>query len=150
MKMVKKNSMLRVILMSFVVLLAACSKAPAPAGEPSSTSREALELRAQERWRARVARDWEKAYEYESPAFREVFPKHLYVKKFSYTANWELTGLEVINYDPDAAVASVAVRVMSKPAKQTTAAARALGAMPRELREKWILVDGEWWYSITN
>jgi hypothetical protein len=41
----------------------------------------------------------------------------------------------------------VVVRVMSKPTKQTSAAAKAIGAMPRELRERWILVDREWWFS---
>ena len=130
-----------------LTLLTACAERP---GEPAELTEEqikALEIRAEERWQARIAHDWGKAWEYSSPAYREVFPKHLYVKKFSYTANWELTGLEVTNYDPHAAVASVVVRVMSKPTKQTSAAAKAVGAMPRELHERWILVDGEWWFS---
>lgn len=139
--------MLRFLLLSFLLLLGACGEQPGTGEATAGASRESLETRAEERWRARIAHDWDKAWEYESPAFREVFPKHLYVKKFSYTAKWELTGLEVIEYDPEAAVASVAVRVMSRPAKQTSAAARAIGAMSRELHEKWILVDGEWWYS---
>ncbi len=109
--------------------------------------RQALEQRVEERWQARIAHDWERAWEYTSPAHREVFPKHLYARKFSYTADWELTGIEVTNYDPTAAVASVVVGVMSRPAKQTSAAAKALGAMPRNLHERWILIDGEWWFG---
>jgi len=139
--------MLRILCLAVLVALAGCAKDQPPSDKLSEASRKALELRVEERWRARIAHEWGKAYEYNTPAFREVFPKHMYVKKFSYTANWELTGLEVINYDPNAAVASVVVRVMSKPAKQTSAAAKALGAMPRELTEKWILEDGEWWFS---
>ncbi|MFV8818299.1 hypothetical protein [Haliea sp. E17] len=139
--------MLRIMLLSLVLLVSACGKSPDSMVGSGDASREKLEQRAEERWRARIAHDWGKAWEYESPAFREVFPKQLYVKKFSYTANWELTGLEVIEYDPEAAVASVVVRVMSRPTKQTSAAARAIGAMQRELHEKWILVDGEWWFS---
>ncbi len=135
------------MLLSLVLLVSACGKSPDSLLGTGNASRETLEQRAEERWRARIAHDWGKAWEYESPAFREVFPKQLYVKKFSYTANWELTGLEVIEYDPEAAVASVVVRVMSRPTKQTSAAARAIGAMQRELHEKWILVDGEWWFS---
>jgi hypothetical protein len=130
-----------------LALLTACMDKPDESGELSPEQLKILETRIEERWQARIAHDWGKAWEYSSPAYREVFPKHLYVKKFSYTANWELTGLEVINYDPSAAVASVVVRVMSKPTKQTSAAARALGAMPRELHERWIFVDGEWWFS---
>jgi hypothetical protein len=40
------------------------------------------------------------------------------------------------------------VRVMSKPTKQTSTASVLVGAMPRELREKWIFDQGEWWYSV--
>lgn len=133
--------------MVVAALLAGCGQDHGKSSGPDQASREALQARATERWQARVAHDWGKEWEFNSPAFREVFPKQLYVRRFSYTANWELTGLEVINYDPNAAVASVVVRVMSRPSKQTSAAANALGAMPRELHEKWILVDGEWWYS---
>ncbi|MEP4146607.1 MAG: hypothetical protein ABJL54_05255 [Halioglobus sp.] len=139
--------MLRVFGFMMLTLLTACSSEFEQSDELSAEQTKALEVRVEERWQARIAHDWGKAWGYSSPAYREVFPKHLYVKKFSYTANWELTGLEVINYDPSAAVASVVVRVMSRPTKQTSAAARALGAMPRELHEKWILVDGEWWFS---
>ena len=150
-QMVKKNSMLRnvyvALLVSVSLFLTARGQQEEQSKELTDQQREALEIRVEERWQARIAHDWAQAWEYTSPAYRKVFPKQLYVKKFSYTANWELTGLEVINYDPSAAVASVVVRVMSMPTKQTSAAARALGPMPRELREKWILVDGEWWFG---
>ena len=145
--MVNKNSMLRVIGLVLLVFLAGCTDKPEEAQGLGAEQVQQLENRVEERWQARIAHDWDAAWEYSSPAYREVFPKHLYVKKFSYTANWELTGVEVTNYDPSAAVASVVVRVMSKPTKLTSAAARAVGAMPRELREMWIFVDGEWWFS---
>lgn len=149
--MVNKNSMLRFIFVSLLavwgLVLGGCADRVGQSDELSPEQIAELETRVEERWQARIAHDWGKAWEYSSPAYREVFPKQLYVKKFSYTANWELTGLEVLNYDPSAAVASVVVRVMSMPTKQTSAAARALGAMPRELHERWILVDGEWWFG---
>ena len=131
----------------FLTLLAGCEKPVEEARELTEAEVSALESRVQQRWQARIAGDWGKAWEYTSPNFREVFPKHLYVKKFSYAVRWELTGVEVINYDASAAVASVVVRVMSIPTKQTSAASVAVGAIPRELRERWIFVDGEWWYS---
>jgi hypothetical protein len=130
-----------------LVAVSACEQPDETGLGLSRAEVERLERRVEERWQARIAHDWGKAWEYSSPAYREVFPKHLYVKKFSYTADWELTGIEVTNYDPAAAVASVVVGVMSRPAKQTSAAAKALGAMPRNLHERWILVDGEWWFS---
>jgi hypothetical protein len=129
------------------MLLGACADEPKYSQALSPEQTKALELRAEERWLARIAHDWGAAWEYSSPAYREVFPKHLYVKKFSYTANWELTGVEVTNYDPSAAVASVVVGVMSRPTKLTSEAARAIGPMPRQLDERWILIDGEWWFG---
>jgi hypothetical protein len=41
----------------------------------------------------------------------------------------------------------VVAGVMSKSTKQTSAASRALGAVPTTIREKWIFTDGEWWHS---
>lgn len=92
-------------------------------------------------------RDFEKVYEFETPNYRGIFSKSLYVNKFSYAVHWELTGVDVVNYDARAAVASVAVRVMSKPAKQTSSASVAMGALPIILHEKWIRVNGDWWHS---
>jgi hypothetical protein len=71
----------------------------------------------------------------------------LYAQKFSYAVEWELTGVEIVNYDGDAAVASVVVRVMSKPTKQTSAASVAIGAIPVDLRERWIFAEDQWWFS---
>jgi hypothetical protein len=61
--------------------------------------------------------------------------------------DWELTGVEVLNYDAVAAVASVAVRVMSEPTKRTSTASFELGAVPVTFHEKWLFIDGEWWHS---
>jgi len=132
---------------ALLLVLGGCQQDVDDSTQVTEAQLQALQKRVEERWQARIAHDWGKAWEYSSPAYREVFPKRLYVKKFSYTADWELTGIEVTNYDPSAAVASVVVRVMSRPTKQTSAAAKALGAMPRNLHERWILIDGEWWFS---
>jgi hypothetical protein len=153
--MVFKNNMLRVFLdkiarpapsLSAIVvmsLLMACS----PPSALTEEQRAALEQRVEQRWQALVTRDFATAWEYTTPAYRGIFSKQLYVRKFSYATEWELTGLEVVNYDGAAAVASVVVRVMSKPTKLTSSASVAIGARPRSLRERWILEDGEWWFS---
>ena len=107
----------------------------------------ALEQRVRERWQALSSRDYETVWEYSTPVYRSVFPKDLYVLQFSYAVERELTGVEVLNYDAAAAVASVTARVMSKPVKLTSTASQAIGAVPVTVHEKWILIDGEWWYS---
>jgi len=107
----------------------------------------ALEQRVRERWQAMIERDFGQVWEYSTPTFRGVFPKSMYVHNFSYAVDWELTSIEVVNYDAVAAVASVAVGVMSQSTKQVSSASRALGAVPITIREKWIFTDGEWWHS---
>ena len=119
------------------------------AGGPRMTDdqKSALEDRARARWAALEARDFGAAYEFTTPAYRAVFPREYYLLRFSYAVEWELTEIEVVNYDRPAAVASVVARVMSKPTKQTSAASVAVGATARSLSERWIFTEGEWWYS---
>jgi len=106
-----------------------------------------LEQRVRDRWQTLVDRDFEKTWQFSTPNFREVFPRHLYVRSFSYAVEWELTEVEIVNYDGGAAVASVAARVMSKPVKQTSRASRLIGAVPTTMSERWIFIDGQWWYG---
>jgi hypothetical protein len=71
----------------------------------------------------------------------------MYVHNFSYAVEWELTSVEVVDYDAAAAVASVETGVMSRSTKQTSSASRALGGVPVTIHEKWIFTDGQWWHS---
>jgi len=125
-------------------VLTGCASAPRMTDAEQASLLERVEMR----WRALEQRDFGAAWEFTSPAYREVFSKSLYEKKFSYMVEWELTGVEFLTYDADAAVASVAARVMSKPVKHTSAASAALGAIPTKQVEKWVFVDGQWWFSV--
>lgn len=152
--MVTKNNMLnelryktRLLAVALLVVMlglsVGCSKEP----DWNEAQRSALEQRVRLRWQALEARDFDKAWEFSSPKYRANFPKQLYAKNFSYAAAWELTGVEILNYDSDAAVASVVARVMSKPTKQTSSASVRLGTIPTYLRERWIFTEGQWWFS---
>lgn len=133
------------ILMLALAIVGGCSREAPPRTAQPDLGR--LEQRVRERWEAKIARDFDRMWEYSTPNYRKVFPKRMYRLNFSYGLDWELTSVEIINYDADAAVASVAVRVMSIPTKQTSAASRLIGATPATLREQWIFIDGEWWHS---
>jgi len=134
-----------------IALVACCFVvAPGRAAVPEGLTADqvaALEQRVRARWSALSARDYTAAYEFSTPVYRSVFPKELYVLQFSYAVERELTGVEVLNYDAAAAVASVTARVMSKPLKQTSTASQAVGSVPVNIHEKWMFIDGEWWYS---
>jgi len=123
---------------------------PAGAEVPDGLSEEqveALEQRVEGRWQTMIDHDFEKTWAFSTPTFRGIFSKSMYVHNFSYAVDWELTSVEVVDYDADAAVASVVTGVMSKSTKQTSSASRALGAVPITVRQKWIFTDGEWWHS---
>ena len=68
----------------------------------------------------------------------------MFLNKFGRGVRWELTGIDIIHYDADAAVASVAIGVMSESTKQT-AQASGVGPVPDTIKEHWFLIDGEWW-----
>ena len=142
----------RILLQCLITMLFVASAWAAPATSEgvdglSPEQVAALEQRVRERWQALSARDYESTWEFSTPVYRSIFPKDLYVLQFSYTVERELTGVEVLNYDASAAVASVTARVMSKPLKLTSTASRSIGAIPVTVHEKWILIDGEWWFS---
>ena len=138
------RSLLTALLFVIVGLSAGCASGP----KWDDAQRSILEQRVRERYQALVARDFEKAWEYTTPSYRAIFSKQLYAKKFSYAVDLELTGVEIVNYDSDAAVASVVVRVMSKPTKQTSTASVLIGATPRSLGEKWLFSQDQWWFSV--
>jgi hypothetical protein len=132
------------VLLMVLVLSGGCASGP----KWDDAQRNILEQRVRDRFQALVARDFEKVWEYMTPSYRAIFSKQLYAKKFSYAVELQLTGVEVVNYDSDAAVASVVVRVMSKPTKQTSTASMLIGATPSSLGEKWVFSQGQWWFSV--
>ncbi len=130
-------------LLCTLVLLTACAAGP----RWTEAEQAALEERARQRWATLETRDFSATWEFNSPAYRAVFPRELYIQRFSYAVEWELTEIEVLHYDRHAAVASVVARVMSKPTKQTSSASVAIGATASVIRERWIYADGQWWFS---
>tara|TARA_R110000772_G_scaffold54227_1_gene123831 strand:+ start:114749 stop:115186 length:438 start_codon:yes stop_codon:yes gene_type:complete len=138
------------LLMACLLTLASgCGTVPGKPQTLSPAEVAALEDRVRGRWQAIIDRDFEAAYEFASPNYRAVFSKSMFIRNFSYSLDWQLTAVEVLAYDAEAAVASVAVRVMSKPIKQTSVSAQ-FGFMPSTVRERWVSINGEWWHSASG
>lgn len=119
----------------------------AQTGMPQDLEAQLIE-RVEARWEALEARDFGRAYTLMSPAYRSVFTEEMYLQQPAPTLERELTSVEILNYDAAAAVASVAVGVMSRPVKQTSAAAAAIQARPVRVIEQWILRNNSWWFSV--
>jgi hypothetical protein len=134
---------LQVLILVVLATIGGCASSP----QLTENDKREILARAEARWNALEVRDWAAAYSFTTPAYRSVFTEAMYKARFSYMVEWELTSVELLNYDARAAVASVAVGVMSRPVKPTSAASQALGATPVRIVEQWVERDGLWWYG---
>ena len=102
--------------------------------------------RIERRWEFYAVRDYPGTWDFSTPEYKRIFPKESYYKNFHGLLELELTGVRLLAYDAQAAVASVAVRVMISPRPGAPAASLALGRSPTTIDETWKLVDGNWYY----
>ena len=130
------------VLSLILVVMAACS-----VPEKLSESKKAVLIqRVSDRWQCLERNDYACAYEFTSPAYRRVFSREMYVNRYFSQTERILTGVNLVAYDRDAAVASVRVGVMSGPLKNTPSASRGIAVTPLSLDEAWLQSDGKWWY----
>jgi len=106
-----------------VLVLAAC--------QPAEEEPQSVEERAQARWDHVLAKEYEQAWNYFSPGFRDLHP-------FQWTSA-EVIGSKCKENQCDVTV-SATYRIARGPSE--------LGemVMPKELTEKWVRTDGQWWY----
>ncbi len=118
------------------------------AGQPILTEelKQVLVERIERRWEFYSSKDYSGAWEFSTPEYKKIFPRETYYKNFYGLLEYELTGVQLLAYDADAAVASVAVRVMISSGPGAPAASLALGRSPTTIDENWKLVGGSWYY----
>ena len=131
------------LLVVFFGIMVACS-APRELGESEES---VLIQRVTDRWRCLERNDYACAYEFQSPAYREVFSYENYRNRYFSGLERRLTGVKVVAYDPDAAVASVKVGVMSRSFNEASSASQAIGITPTTLTEAWLWGSGKWWIA---
>ena len=101
----------------------------------SESKKSVLIQRVSDRWQCLERNDYECAYEFTSPAYRRVFSREMYVNRYFSQTERVLTGVKLVAYDRDAAVASVRVGVMSGPLKNAPSASRGIAVTPLSLDE---------------
>ena len=136
-------TLLKLAVLSLIfMILAACSTSK----DLSESKERQLIQRVSERWECLERNDYACAYKFLSPAYREVFTPEMYRSRYFSELERVLTGVKVVAYDRNAAVASVMVGVMSSSSTDASSASRAFSVTPSTLSESWIQVRGEWWY----
>ena len=125
-----------------LLVMVACS---AP-GELNDSEESVLIQRVSERWRCLERNDYACAYEFLSPAYREIFSVEMYRNRYLLNSDRVLTGVKVVAYDRGAAVASVRVGFMSGPLMDTPSASRGVAVTPQTFKEAWLQEKENWWY----
>ena len=100
-----------------------------------------LAARVLARWDALIAGNFDKAYEFETPAYRSVFSIQQYRGRFGSAVGWKSARILSTKYDENHTVA-VSVAVDYEALVSGAGNVRSV----REMPEKWLYSDGEWWY----
>jgi hypothetical protein len=124
-----------------VLLMAACS-------EPVRPPEEIVTERAQARWDAMVAGEFERAWEYYSPGFREKTEPALFdVQMSQRPIRWD--SAEVIGVD---CAEEARCEITARIGYTAVGAPGQLAGMQNErsAQETWIRLDDQWWYATPN
>jgi predicted small secreted protein len=120
---------------ALAALVTACA-ATQPAGD-------SIKSRAQARWDALLASDYDTAYGFYSPGYRTSHSRTDFeIELRSRRVRW--VGAEVLEASCEADVCSVETRVDYK-------IARPVPGVPEwkssdQLTERWVRIDGQWWF----
>ncbi len=132
----KNNVFCLPLLAGLALVLSAC-------GGPSEPE-QTLEERVLARWEHMIERDFEAAWEYYTPGFRQTTPRLDFAHDMTRRpVRW--TAAEVVGTDCEEELCRVAVeleyRVPGAPSGQSGM------RLSRTIEDQWVLLDGQWWFS---
>lgn len=97
--------------------------------------------RAEARWRFLIAKQWDKAYEYESPAYRAAYTLEQFRNGFGSAVVWRTAKVNriVLKDDHTADVYITLDYQLSVPGLDTV-------EQQQQITERWAFLDKAWWY----
>ncbi len=119
---------------------AACGLLAACAGLSPATPEEAVQKRAQARWNALLAGEWEKAYSFSAPSYRALVDFNRYRGRVGNAVGW--TDAQVVSVACEAESCTAKIRIGFRPTLRPRGE-----AMSTHVDEKWMVEDGDWWWS---
>lgn len=129
-----------VFLMTAMLLSACVTLTPSNTEQWRTSQTKVLKARAQARWEALIKGDLKTAYGYSSPQYRAVVTLQHYRGRIGSIVQWKLARVKDVRYDGPT-VASVLVEV-TYDYEMPTGDVKST----RLVREKWVYLDGNWWY----
>jgi hypothetical protein len=130
----RQKPVMRWLVVAVALAIAGC--AAAGLGRPD---KEVVAERAQQRWDALVKNDFQRAYEFVSPAGREVVTASAYAAKLRRDF-WTAAKVDRVECPaPDACEVDVTIEYSQRGFKMKT-----------PLREKWVRQRSNWWFLLEN
>lgn len=135
---------LRLKQVPLICFLAAIAQGCAGLGGAQSDENRVQE-RAQARWNARLAGDWETAYSYASPAYRAAFDLKAFTTRFGKgVANW--TSAQVKSVHCQETTCDVVMHITyTTPLFNATPYQKKPDVISTDLDERWVKEEGQWW-----
>ncbi len=95
---------------------------------------------ATQRWQALLAKEFDKAYEFAVPSYRQIRTAEYYRNKRQSTpVKW--LAAEVLRVDCEAAKCTVRIKLESKPLVPF----QFTGTLITAMDETWVFEEGQWW-----
>ncbi len=130
--MTPRNMILRIVLIALAGLTAACSHM-----QPPANSREALDQRVEQLWKARMAKDNGAVYDLTDLTYQQDVTRDQFMQKTGFMAlSYEIQDIAI---EGDDALVKVVFETRKMAMK-----------MKLNLREKWIFEQGAWRLDLTD
>ncbi len=134
-----KNNALTFLVLLVVLALTACGGAAEP--------EQPVEERVLARWQHLIDRDFEAAWEYYAPGYRETSGQAAFTAQMARRpVRWQ--DVELLSLECSEDACDVNVRVRYRATGRVVSRGR-VPAIDRTLQERWIRIDGQWWYAST-
>jgi len=119
-----------------VTLAAGCATTGSlTADSPAQVKQDAVKARAQARWDALIRQDFDAAYQYLSPAFRDTTSLAAWKSRFR-PVGWRKAEVDSVACEGE--VCEVTLRL--------TYDARQMTGIVTPIQEKWVMQKGQFWY----
>ena len=129
-----RRAALAALLGAAALALAGC------AALPPKTPEQQVQQRAEARWAALVAGDFDKAWTYTQPGYRAIVQQKDYRKRFNSAGQWR--GAQIHQATCEAERCTVRIRLTTRVIVPPFAGQDIVGAID----EQWVREDGQWWF----
>lgn len=105
-----------------------------------STPEQTVSARAEARWAALIAEDFDTAWTFTQPGYRAVVKQRDYGKRFGGGAEWAAAKVERVTCQPERCSVRLhlSVKVLTPPFRNHV--------ISSYITEDWVREDGQWWY----